>query len=204
MATPEDTTFRKPLTEVDLRGAKEVAESALVGQARAFGAEPVNRAIDEFVSSIVEKVNRDHDDLLRRGVDPNAAKAKEFVGPRQRDDVQVGSTELGTYDLATDTFTPNAAGEAALQRRTAARPASLNQKALALVCRKTKDDPDFAGVRRAWGRLVLELQADMPAEAVRTAKNLIIERLMQDYVRKYGTDPRMEVVALEAGQAAHG
>lgn len=197
MPAPSDPTFRKPLEERDLRAAKDDAATALVDQARAFGAEPNARAIEAFVAPIIEKVNRDHDDLLRRGIDPNAPKGP--AGPREREDVEVTTTELGTYDDATG-FKPNAAGEAAIERRVAARPVTLNGKALALVCRKTKHDPDFANLRDAW--LKAELRPG-PPNVKRMAKMLIIERLLQVYTGKYG-DPRLEVQRLEAGEAAHG
>jgi hypothetical protein len=198
MPAPSDTTFRTPLAESDLRAAKNDAATALVEQARAFGAEPNGRAIEAFVAPILEKVNRDHEDLLRRGIDPNAPK--RAVGPRDREDVSVETTELGTYDANTDTFKPNEAGEAAIAKRVAARPLTLEGKALALVCRKTKYDPDFETLRRAW--LTMQLR-EMPPEARRGARLLILERLLQDYSRKYG-DPRLEVQRLEAGEAARG
>lgn len=200
MPAPNDPTFRKPLTEEDLRSAKDEAATALVEQARAFGAEPRARAIEAFVDPIVEKVNRDHDELLRQGFDPNAEKPQgEQLHGRLPDDV-VTRSELGSYDAATNTFTPNAAGEAALAKRVAARPISLEGKALALVCRKTKHDPDFNLLRDAWVKAQLR---PMPPGARRQAKMLILERLLQDYARKYG-DPRLEVQRLEAGEAAHG
>ncbi len=197
MPPATDPTFRTPLAEQDLRAAKDDAAKALVEQARAFGAEPNGLAIEAFVAPIIEKVNRDHDDLLRRGVDPNAPK--RAAGGRERDDVEVTTTELGTFDEKSG-FTPNDAGEAALAKRVAARPVTLNGKALALVCRKTKYDPDFANLRDAW--LKAELRPG-PPDVKRMAKMLIVERLLQVYTSKYG-DPRLEVQRLEAGEAAHG
>jgi hypothetical protein len=198
MPAASDPTFRIPLAEQDLRAAKDDAATALVEQARAFGAEPNGRAIESFVAPIIEKVNRDHDELLRRGIDPNAPKPEKPPG-RLPDDI-VSRTDLGTYDGKTDTFTPNAAGEAAIAKRIATRPLSLEAKALALVCRKTKDDPDFASIRNAW--VTMQMRS-MPPEAQRGARLLILEKLLQTYTRKYG-DPRLEVQRLEAGEAAHG
>lgn len=193
MPAPADPTFRKSLTEADIRAAKDDALGALAGQARDFGAEPLPAAMERFVEPVLEKVIRDHDELLRKGIDPNEAPSHKRVDGVER-------KELGTYDAATDTFTPNAAGRKVLAERAAARPATLNEKALALMCRKTKDLPEFEPIRRAW--VALQMRA-MPDDVRRMSRNLILEKLMQEYGKRFG-DPRLEVQALERGEAAHG
>ena len=196
MPAPSDPTFRKPLEEGDLRAAKDDAVKALSEQARAFGAEPHGRAIEEFVAPILEKVNRDHDELLLKGIDPNSTPAR---GPREREDVEVGSTELGSYDPVTGAFTPNEAGRKALARRASARPATLEEKAIALVAKRTKNDPDFAALRSAWA--TLQVSAVEPARH-RFNRNVLLHQILETYIKKHG-DPRAEVMRLEQG-GAHG
>lgn len=140
----ERSPFSVPLAEADLRDVKADAVGRLAEGARRVGGEPNLANIERFVAPIVEKINRDHDGLLDKGIDPQAPKRTPSAPPRaNRDGVETErSGSLGHYDFAKGEFVPTVAGQAVLARRNA--PLSLNMRAVQFVIRRIVKEPELA------------------------------------------------------------
>jgi len=186
--------LRKSLVADDLRAAKDEVIERVANQARALGAEPRVDGIEDFVGPILRKVEVDHEDIVRRGGPPS----RNGQEPRERADregVEFETKEIGSFDFNTGTFAPSAEGQKVLAAREArARRETFETRALRHALRMTRHDPDFKVYRDLAMKMAVK---PGPPEVKRQAMNLLIEKFMQEYTKKYG-DPRNVV---RAGQA---
>lgn len=210
-----DPTFRKPLPEETLRDVKQDALERLSDQARKFGVEPNQRAHEDFVAPIVEKINRDHDNLLRQGLDPLAPKLPQLADEYEREVRDRGevigrgkSVTAGAYDFATDTFVATEKGAELLAERR--KPESLNMRAIRRVLQRIRDEEQFA---EPWRRLLMAimnralppghqtLQCRGCGARVCIIRETAMRAVVVRWMEKHG-DPRAELLKEDAGAAA--
>jgi len=198
MPGPSDPTFRKSLTEADLRDVKDDAVGRLAKGAREVaGGMPNVDNIERFVAPIVEKVNRDHDELVRQGVDPNTPKKQDVEG----------RTAVGEFDFSTGHLAPTVEGAKLLEQR--ARPESLNTRAIRYVVNQITTVADYA---EPWKRLLLKarIQQLPPGHSelycrgcdgspICLVRETALRAIVQKWMQRFG-DPRPMILAEDKRQ----
>jgi hypothetical protein len=201
-----DPTFRKPLSEADLRDVKDDAVGRLVDQARSHGAEPHIDNIERFVGPIVEKIDRDHEALRREGKDPLEPKRAAGVPRRDREGVETNRSDtLGAFDFEKGEFVPTAKGAKVLAKRS--QPESLNMRAVRHVVNRIVNEPDLA---EPWKRLLqTAMFRQLPPGHQRMAcpschgtrvcmiAESAVRAIVGKFIQRFG-DPRPEILAGEA------
>ena len=197
----EPSPFTVPLTEADLRDVKDDAVSRLASGARTVGGDPNTGNIERFVAPIIEKINRDHDALIRASKDP----AKKPADRVDREGVETSSSApLGRFDFATGEWIPTAEGQRVLAQRE--QKLSLNMRAVQHVVRRIANEPDLAD---PWKKLI---QAAMfrplpPGHKgywcegcgntkVCLVRETAIRAIVGKFIARFG-DPRKELLANE-------
>lgn len=90
-------TERAPLDELDLRDVKDDLTQRVTDQQKAFGMVPDVGAAERFIDPIIEKINRDQDNLIRR----EPLKPKPRRPDKEGVEVSHGPA-VATVDFATE------------------------------------------------------------------------------------------------------